>query len=455
MGARTLLVVMAGLLAVAPGLGCKKTDDGAVADDDEAPKKKKKKVDPEDVWEQGGPIPVKSTDPQIGPRTAPVTIVVWTDLQCPFCKKLDGTLRTLRTRYGHDLRVVFREFPLPFHKDARAAAEAAQMVLLAKGSEAYARFAEKAFAHQTALGRENLEAWMAELGVDAPSEALREKAKARVDADVAAGTALGVKGTPMSFVDCKAVSGAQSEETFATLVDAHLLAAKELAVKPTKVYETLCEKFYAPSAPVPTTAEDPTVHKVDLAGAPVEGPKDALVTVVTFGDYQCPFCKRLDDALVLLRKDFPAKVRLAFRHEPLAFHKRAVPAAHLALEALAQKGSPGFWSVHHALFASQPHLDDPDLAAVAKAQGLDVPKAMAAVAAATWGKELTRDHTAAVLLSVKGTPTSFVNGRRFDGAQPYPKLKTFVEDRLVEAEKLVKDGVAPDKVYDELMKTAK
>lgn len=455
MGARTLLLVMAGLLAAAPVAGCKKVDDGAVADDDEAPKKKKKKPEPE-VWEQGGPIPVKSVDPQLGPRTAPVTIVVFTDLQCPFCKKLDGTLRALRTKYGNDLRVVFREFPLSFHKDARAAAEAAQMVLLAKGSEAYAKFAEKAFAHQTTLGRENLEAWMAEAGVDAPSETLREKAKARVDADIAAGTELGVKGTPMSFVDCKAVSGAQTEETFATLVDAHLLAAKELAVKPGKVYEALCEKFYAKAAPaVPVAAEDPTVHKVDLAGAPVDGPKDALVTVVTFGDYQCPFCKRLDDSLVLLRRDFPTKVRLVFRHEPLAFHKRAVPAAHLSLEALAQKGTPGFWAVHRALFASQPHLDDPDLAAVAKGAGLDVPKAMAAVAAEKWAKELARDHTAGVLLSVKGTPTSFVNGRRFDGAQPYPKLKTFVEDRLAEAEKLVKDGVAPDKVYDELMKTAK
>lgn len=450
----TLLAIT--VLALATPGGCKKTDDSAVSADEEESKPKKKKKKPSDeAWSQGGPIPVKSTDPQIGSRTALVTIVVFSDLQCPFCKRLDGTFAALRTKYGDKLRVVWHDFPLDFHKEAQATAEAAQIVFLAKGSEAHAKFVQKAFANQTSLTDENREKWMAELGVDEVTADLRRRAKERVLADVELGKKLGVTGTPNSFVDGKEVSGAQGEASFASVIDAHLEAAAELTVAPDKIYEKLCEKFFTTKKSVSAAAEDETVYKVGLLGAPVEGPKDALVTVVTFGDYQCPFCKRLDDALVLLRKDFPTKVRLAFRQEPLAFHKRALPAAHFAMEAFMQKGAPTFFTVHHALFAASPHLDDPDLEAIAKANGLDAPKAMAAVATNKWTTELGRDHTMATLLSVTGTPCSFVNGRKLVGAQPYPKLKSLVEERLAEAEKLVKEGVAPDKIYDEIMKTAK
>lgn len=450
---RTLLAIT--LLALAAPGGCKKLDDSAVSADEEEPKPKKKKKHTDEAWTQGGPIPVKSTDPQIGSRTALVTIVVFSDLQCPFCKRLDDTFATLRTKYGDKLRVVWHDFPLDFHKEAQATAEAAQMVFLAKGSEAHAKFVRKAFANQTSLTDESREKWMSELGVDEVTADLRRRAKERVLADIELGKKLGVTGTPHSFVDGHSVPGAEPDTKFTSLIDAHLEAAAELTVAPDKVYEKLCEKFFTAKKPVSAAEDDETIYKVGLVGAPLEGPKDALVTIVTFGDYQCPFCKRLDDVLVLLRKDYPTKLRLAFRHEPLAFHKRAVPVAHFAIEAFVQKGASKFFDVHHALFASQPRLDDADLEAIAKANGLDVPKVMAAVATNKWTTELARDHTMATLLSVTGTPCSFVNGRKVVGAQPYPKIKSVVEERLAEAEKLVKDGVAPDKVYDEIMKTAK
>lgn len=453
---RSRILIAITLLALATPGGCKKIDDSSVSADEEEPKpKKKKKKSVEEAWTQGGPVPVTSTDPQIGSRTAPVTIVVFSDLQCPFCKRLDETFAALRTKYGDKLRVVWHDFPLAFHKEAQATAEAAQIVFLAKGSEAHAKFVKKAFANQASLTDENREKWMAELGVDEVTADLRRRAKERVLADIELGKKLGVTGTPDSFVDGKEVAGAQAESAFTTVIDAHLEAAAELSVAPDKVYEKLCEKFFTAKKVAGAVADDETIYKVGLVGAPLDGPKDALVTVVTFGDYQCPFCKRLDDVLVLLRKDYPTKVRLAFRHEPLAFHKRAQPVAHFAIEAFVQKGAPKFFEVHRALFASQAHLDDPDLEAIAKANGLDVPKAMAAVATSKWATELGRDHSMATLLSVTGTPCSFVNGRKVVGAQPYAKMKSVVEERLTEAEKLVKDGVAPDKVYDEIMKTAK
>ncbi len=441
------------LTLLAP-VSCKKTDDGAIAEDDTPKKSKKKPKKDDDAWSQGGPVPIESTDPQVGSRLAPVTLVVWTDLQCPFCKKFDATIEELRAQYGDKLRVVFHEFPLEFHKDAAAAAEAAQIVFLAKGSKAYREFTHKAFENSSSLTKENLEKWMADAGVDEVSADLRRRANERVLKDQKAGKKLGIVGTPHSFLDGHKLAGAQPASVVGALIEAHLKKGQELDVKPDKIYEELSKIFYTPSAKA--EADDPDkVFKISVAGAPIDGPKDALVTIVTFGDYQCPFCKRLDDVLVLIRKDYPKQVRLVWKHEPLAFHARAVPAANFAIDAFKQKSHAGFWKVHRALFASLPSLADSDLETIGTAQGLDVPRAMAAVASSKWAAEIKSDHADGLLVGVSGTPCSFVNGRRVVGAQPYSKFKDVVEERLIEAEKLVKGGTDPDKVYDELMKTAK
>src|SRR5690606_25569576 len=101
---------------------------------------------PEDVIEEPaadddgdpGPIPVTRADPVRGSRSAPVTLVVFSDFECPFCKKLHGTLRELQGRYGpKQVRIVWKHNPLPFHKNARPAAEAAAAVLEHRGPGAF------------------------------------------------------------------------------------------------------------------------------------------------------------------------------------------------------------------------------------------------------------------------------------------------------------------------------
>src|SRR5690606_9186056 len=98
-------------------------------------------------------------------------------------------------------------------------------------------------------------------------------------------------------------------------------------------------------------ADDKTVWKVPVPkGAAVKGSDSALVTIVEFSEFQCPFCAKVLPTMEQLLKDYGDKVRIVFVDNPLPFHQRATPASMLAHEAMAQKGSKGFWEAHDLLF---------------------------------------------------------------------------------------------------------
>jgi hypothetical protein len=114
------------------------------------------------------PIPVTSDDPVWGNRNAPVTIVEFSDFQCPFCSRVEPTMDQVRSTYGPDkVRVVWKNQPLPFHDKAKPAAEAAQAVFALKGSEAFWKFHKAAFQNQKDLSPESYEKWAVAAGVDA------------------------------------------------------------------------------------------------------------------------------------------------------------------------------------------------------------------------------------------------------------------------------------------------
>ena len=112
-------------------------------------------------------VPVSSKDPMWGSRTAPVTMVVFSDFECPFCSKVEATINQVKQKYGPDkVRVLWKNNPLPFHKNARPAALAAETVFRLGGSKAFWKFHELAFANQRALTPENFEQWAVQAGVD-------------------------------------------------------------------------------------------------------------------------------------------------------------------------------------------------------------------------------------------------------------------------------------------------
>lgn len=273
-----------------------------------------------EAWSDDKAIPaVSSKDPMWGNRNAPVTLVLFSDFECPFCTKVEATLTQLKEKYGPDkLRVIWKSNPLPFHKNARPASIAAEAVFRLGGSKAFWKFHELAFANQRGgLTPENFEAWAAQAGVDKGKfkELVNNpELGQKVDADMAVGKAAGVTGTPASFINGVFLSGAQPIEKFTQIIDEQLAAAQaamKAGTKASDVYTKLSNenksKNPAPKDRPKKEEDTKTVWYVPVAEHnPVAGPATALVTIVEWSDFQCPFCSKVETTIEQLRKDYGA-----------------------------------------------------------------------------------------------------------------------------------------------------
>ncbi|WP_438010279.1 thioredoxin domain-containing protein [Sorangium sp. So ce321] len=424
-------------------------------------------VDDGQPWsDEDAAIPVSSKDPLWGARTAPVTMVVFSDFECPFCSRVETTINQLKEKYGPDkLRILWKNNPLPFHKNARPAALAAETVFRLGGSKAFWKFHELAFQNQKSLTPANFEAWAAEAGVDkAKFKAAydRQEYMAKIDADMAVGKSSGVTGTPASIINGVFLSGAQPIDKFTSVIDEQLKAAQAAVAsgtKPDKVYAKLAAENKAKAPPKQDRErpqeDDKTVWKVPVGDAPAKGPATALVTIVEWSDFQCPFCSKVVPTMDELVKTYGDKIRFVWKNNPLPFHQRAEPAAELAMEARAQKGEKGFWDAYDLLWKNQQKLNDEDLLGYAKELGLDVEKVKAAIATKKHGASIAADQELADDLQASGTPHFFINGRRLVGAQPIDKFKTIVDEEIKKSEGLLAKGIAPKDLYAEIIKDGK
>ena len=415
-------------------------------------------------------IPISSDDAVRGSRLAYVTIVVFSDLQCPFCTRLDATFDRLREEYGDEkLRIVFKHNPLSFHQHARLAAEAGQGVLALAGPEAFWRYQSLAFRRQAVMSPEAIRAWAVEVGADerALEDGLQKKRWAqKIDYDLSVADRLGVRGTPHSFVNGVVLSGAQPYERFKEVIDAELEKAKSLVergLERDKVYARLAAANFEQAKgdkddddeDDKEAAEAKVLYKIPVGTGPTRGPATAQVTIIEFSDFQCPFCKRGEETLARVRREYGDKVRIVWRDMPLSFHPRAEPAAQLARAARAQKGDAGFWTVHELIFASQPKLDDADLERIAREAKLDVKKAMAAVTAKSFKKDIDADMAVGEDFAASGTPHFFINGRRLVGAKPFESFKAIIDEEIAKADALLQQGTKPAALYDTLTKDGK
>jgi protein-disulfide isomerase len=144
------------------------------------------------------------------------------------------------------------------------------------------------------------------------------------------------------------------------------------------------------------------------------GPADAPVTLVEYGDFECPSCLMADPIVKAARRRLGDGLRVIWRHFPLAeIHPHARHAAE-ASEAAAAQGA--FWPMHDAIFANQHALEDADLVRHAARLGLDGARVAETLRAGTYAARVRDDFRGGVRSGVNGTPTFFVNGARYDGA---------------------------------------
>jgi protein-disulfide isomerase len=419
------------------------------------------------AWsDSDSPIPVTSNDPMWGNRNAPVTIVQFSDFQCPFCSRVEPTMDQVKSTYGPDkVRIIWKNQPLPFHQNAKPAAQAAMTVFQLKGSDAFWKFHGLAFKNQQSLNAESYEKWAVASGVEAAAfkaALAANKADKKIAEDMALGSKVGANGTPAFRINGVELSGAQPFERFKETIDKELSKAQAKIAAGTpkdKIYvEMSRDNFKAPAAQKKDEDEDEgdtkTVWKVPVDKSPVLGKADAPVTIVEFSDFQCPYCKRVEPSLKQIRDTYGDKVRLVWKHEPLPFHPRALPAAELSLEARAEKGDKGFWDAHDKLFDMQPKLEDADLESAANELKLDVAKVKAAIKDGKYKKDIDADMEMGDDVNASGTPHFFINGRRLVGAQPFEKFKAIIDDELKKFDDQ-KGKIAAKDYYDSLMKTAK
>jgi protein-disulfide isomerase len=176
-------------------------------------------------------IPIPKNAPSRGAKNAKVVIQEFAEFQCPFSARVQRTIDQLLKEYGTQVRLVWRDYPLPFHRDAHLAAEAAREVYRQKGNRAFWRFHDILFANHKQLSRGALERYAQQIpGMDigAFRAALdRGKYRAAVDNDMSAIDRAGVKiGTPSFFINGKLVQGAQPYPAFKTAVDEALRNAR-------------------------------------------------------------------------------------------------------------------------------------------------------------------------------------------------------------------------------------
>ena len=169
----------------------------------------------------------------------------------------------------------------------------------------------------------------------------------------------------------------------------------------------------APDLAVPVTESD---H--------ARGPADAAVTLVEYGDYECPYCLAEAPIADRLRADFGGRVRFVFRHFPLnSVHAHASAAAQAA-EAAGGQGK--FWAMHDLLFARQADLAEVDLSALAIKAGVELYQFEADRSSGRYAARVGRDAEGGRAGGVTGTPTFFVNGRRVTGPVDEPALRAAI-----------------------------
>jgi protein-disulfide isomerase len=172
-------------------------------------------------------VPLSDTDPSLGSARAPVTLIEFSDFQCPFCLRVAPTLKRIRQTYGDKVRIVWKDFPLTqIHPQAFKAGEAGHC---AAEQGKFWEYHDQLFGNQQALMPDDLKKYAAASGMDAArfNACLDTSKHAELVRDgVAQGTRLGVNSTPTVFVNGRRVSGAQPYEVFTAVIDEELARAK-------------------------------------------------------------------------------------------------------------------------------------------------------------------------------------------------------------------------------------
>ncbi len=346
----------------------------------------------------------------LGPLHAPVTAVVFTGYQCPFCKKLEPTLAALQSKYNDKLRIVIKHNPLPFHSNGRLFASAAICARIA-GPKAFADMHQALMAidDPAASDINGITNLASAIGLDAAEfqACLNAPGTAqRLAADMDLAGSVTARGTPNTFINGVKLTGAKPIEAFTSVIDQALLdAQKHLAAG--VPLEALYDKLIVDGKVFELL--DSQTKTFSHSPMPLLGDPTASIRLSLFVDFQCPFSERVFGVLDDLVQAGKGRVAVELRHFPLSFHQRA---REFALASLCANDQGRAWEFARSLFENAKQ-DDP-LAEAALASGVDLASLNRCVAAETHVGLIDRDLAEGIAAGVKGTPTAYLNGRKWN-----------------------------------------
>jgi protein-disulfide isomerase len=390
--------------------------------------------------------------PVRGPATAPVTIVAFSDFECPYCERGHKTIQQVEREYGDKVRVAYKAYPLDFHSHAMVAA------LAAKSAQEQGKFWEfhDLLFGQRGLDMQQLDAYARTAGLDmdrlhADLEAL--KWGSSVQRDMRQARRLGVTGTPAYFINGRHLSGAKPIEVLREVIDKEIeLAAgwQAKGVVPEKIYEhAIAEGYREVQYAKPRRGLKPDlIYPVPVDGSPQRGLATAPVTVVEFTDFECPYCVRGHETLEKMRRRYGDKLRVVYKSFPLSFHGHAFLAARAALAA---EVDGKFWEFADRLYQTRAKFDEDTLMGIARDLGLNAKKFAARLHSDQFDAKISADQDLGNTLGVRGTPAYFVNGRALDGAVPELEFRLVIQEELERAEAMLRSGAPAAGLYERLL----
>jgi protein-disulfide isomerase len=185
-------------------------------------------------------------------------------------------------------------------------------------------------------------------------------------------------------------------------------------------------------SPVEVYFKKPTMERVqiEIGGAPLLGKKGAKVEIVAFSDFQCPYCSRGADTMHAVAKKYGSKVNVAFKHYPLPFHERAIPASEMSMCVNKIAGEAKFWKFHDLIFKNQDKLDQDSLVKYAKEAGANEAKAKECFEKGEFKEFVAKDIEYGNKVGVRSTPTFFINGQMVAGALPLEQFSEIIDEEL-------------------------
>ena len=380
----------------------------------------------------------------LGDPNAPVTIVEYSDYQCPFCRRyVQETMSQLKENFIDTGRVyyVFKDFPIAsLHPLAYRLHEAALCVSDATGTEGYWQAHDLIFALAELFQVDTIEQMDAAIlntfaDNDLPDVSVCLEGNIYAEAvqnGVNEGIQLGINGTPSFFINGYPVTGAQPYNLFEYAIG--LAETGELA----NAYEQTPPQDG--NAQATATAQAALPQDIPLDDEPAKGDPEAPITIVEYSDYQCPFCLRhFEQTLPQLQNYIDAgQVRYVFKDFPIhSIHPQAQKAHEAARCAREIGGDAMYWTMHELLFINQARWSSPPvpnhipvLKELAVDAGLPSTEFDACLDSAKYETAVNAEVEEGVQFGVRGTPAFFVNGYSITGAQPFNVFQQTIEQLL-------------------------